>query len=131
MDVSQAEHRLKTDAQPSIPVRAVLEACLLFPKLLQDFSVASITIEKGVCLFLLVFVLFCKTGFLCMAFAVLELALYKPDWPRTQRSACLCRMLGLKAWATTTQLNLIVLTASLVLFLPKVKVFHESLGISR
>ena len=31
-----------------------------------------------------------KTGFLCIALAVLELTLYRPDWPWTQRSTCLC-----------------------------------------
>ncbi|EDL11756.1 mCG1036175 [Mus musculus] len=29
-----------------------------------------------------------RTGFVCVALAVLELC--RPGWPRTQRSACLC-----------------------------------------
>ena len=31
-----------------------------------------------------------ETGFLCVAWAVLELTLYRPGWPRTQKSTCLC-----------------------------------------
>jgi hypothetical protein len=33
--------------------------------------------------------LFVKTGFLCVALAVLN-SLCRPSWPRTQKSACLC-----------------------------------------
>jgi hypothetical protein len=39
-----------------------------------------------VCLFVC---LFFETGFLCIALAVLELT-FRPGWPRTQKSACLC-----------------------------------------
>ena len=42
---------------------------------------------------------FFKTGFFCVALAVLELC--RPGWPQTQKSAYLClRVLGLKACAT-------------------------------
>jgi hypothetical protein len=39
-------------------------------------------------IFFFCFVLFLKTGFLCVVLTVLE-SLHRPSWPQTQRSICL------------------------------------------
>jgi hypothetical protein len=41
--------------------------------------------KRFACLFVYYF---SETGFLCISLAILEL--YRPGWPRTQRSICLC-----------------------------------------
>jgi hypothetical protein len=38
--------------------------------------------------FILFYIYFLETGFLCVSLAVLELC--RPGWPQTQKSACLC-----------------------------------------
>jgi hypothetical protein len=49
-------------------------------------SVSELACIFFVCLLFRFCFLFSKTGFLCVALAVL----CRPGWPRTQKSACLC-----------------------------------------